>query len=84
MDFFSSLCQMALNDSNKDTTYKTLILQKVVECAEFNLSRIPIEWLRIWIIIRKAFVTLITSNANEDFALCQIALDSLKQLAIKF
>ena len=44
----------------------------------------PIEWLRVWIIIRKAFVTLVTTQATEDFALCQIALDSLKQLAIKF
>lgn len=67
MDFISSLCQMVLSDHNKDTTYKTLILQKIVECAEFNLSRIPVEWLRIWIIIRKAVVSLIVSNCNEDF-----------------
>jgi brefeldin A-inhibited guanine nucleotide-exchange protein len=57
-------------------------LQKVVECADFNLDiRSRMTWSAIWNTLSQ-FFTLVGCHSNT--ALAMYAIDSLKQLSVKF
>jgi len=56
-------------------------LQKLVEVAHFNMNRIKFIWSQIWNIMRE-HISKVAINSNQDIAF--FAVDSLKQLSIKF
>jgi brefeldin A-inhibited guanine nucleotide-exchange protein len=81
VDFVKSLCEISrLELANKDSP-RIFSLQKVVEVAEFNMSRIRLVWSKIWNIISE-HLTEVGSNSSPVIA--EKAVDSLRQLAKKF
>jgi brefeldin A-inhibited guanine nucleotide-exchange protein len=56
-------------------------LQKLVEVAHFNIDRIKFIWSQIWNIMRE-HISNVAINSIPDVSL--FAVDSLKQLSIKF
>ncbi|CAK7217622.1 guanine nucleotide exchange protein for ADP-robosylation factor [Sporothrix bragantina] len=56
-------------------------LQKIVEISYYNMTRVRFEWTNIWDLLADHF-NKIGSNANE--AVVFFALDSLRQLAMRF
>jgi brefeldin A-inhibited guanine nucleotide-exchange protein len=81
VDFVKSLCEISREElANKDSP-RIFSLQKVVEVAEFNMSRIRLVWSKIWNIISE-HLTEVGSNSSPVIA--EKAVDSLRQLAKKF
>ena len=56
-------------------------LQKLVEVAHYNIDRIKFIWQKMWNIIREHMST-VAITAPSDVSL--FAVDSLKQLSVKF
>jgi brefeldin A-inhibited guanine nucleotide-exchange protein len=57
-------------------------LQKLVEVADYNMnSRSRVDWANIWNLLAKQFSLV---GVSENSALAMFAIDSLKQLSIKF
>lgn len=95
--FVKSLCEVSMleisggsamtslrgKDGNVDiTTPRVFSLQKLVEVADFNMgSRPRIAWANIWNLLAQHFMAV---GVNDNYALAMFAVDSLKQLSIKF
>lgn len=56
-------------------------LTKIVEISYYNMERIRLQWSRIWHVLGDHFNT-VGCNSNEVIAI--FALDSLRQLSMKF
>ncbi len=56
-------------------------LQKLVEVAEFNMSRIRLVWSKIWNIISEHLTEV---GSNNSPVIAEKAVDSLRQLEKKF
>lgn len=56
-------------------------LQKIVEISYYNMERIRLQWSRIWQVLGEHFNT-VGCNTNEEISF--FALDSLRQLSMKF
>jgi len=81
VDFIKSLCEISREElANKDYP-RIFSLQKLVEVAEFNMSRVRLVWAKIWNIISE-HLTEVGSNSSPVIA--EKAVDSLRQLAKKF
>jgi brefeldin A-inhibited guanine nucleotide-exchange protein len=60
---------------------RTFSMQKIVEISYFNMNRVRIVWSRLWAILGDHLTSIaLSSNAS----LSMFAIDSLKQLSIKF
>lgn len=57
------------------------LLQKIVEIAYYNIHRIRFEWSQIWRILQPHFNTV---ACHPNFAVATFAVDSLRQLSMKF
>lgn len=95
--FVRSLCEVSLleisasrtnasirtKDSSRDASSPRIFsLQKLVEVADFNMHiRSRIAWTNIWSLLAKHF-TAVAMYDNHPLAM--YAIDSLKQLSIKF
>ena len=86
--FVSALCAVSIQEitklSSKDVNPapRVFSLQKLVEVADFNMhSRSRIEWSNIWNLLATHF-TVVGTDSNHSLAM--YAIDSLKQLSIKF
>lgn len=95
--FVSSLCEVSLleistssrmnslrgKDSSSDSsTPRIFSMQKLVEVADFNMhSRSRMDWARIWKCLAGHFSTV---GLHDNQAVALYAIDSLKQLSIKF
>ena len=78
---YQSLDALASSSSGKRAP-RIFSLQKLVEVADFNMhSRSRIEWGNIWSLLAVHFTAVGTHN-NQSLAM--YAIDSLKQLSIKF
>lgn len=80
VDFVKALCQVSLDELN-GVQPRMFSLQKIVEISYYNMGRIRLQWSRIWQVLGDYFNT-VGSNANEEIAF--FALDSLRQLSMKF
>jgi brefeldin A-inhibited guanine nucleotide-exchange protein len=81
VDFVKSLCEISREElANKDSP-RIFSLQKVVEVAEFNMSRIRLVWSKIWNIISEHLTEV---GSNNSPVIAEKAVDSLRQLAKKF
>lgn len=68
--------------SNDTVVPRVFSLQKLVEVADFNMySRPRIAWSNIWTLLANHFTTV---GVHDNLALSMFAIDSLKQLSIKF
>ncbi|KAJ2518594.1 guanine nucleotide exchange protein for ADP-robosylation factor [Coemansia sp. RSA 2049] len=56
-------------------------LTKIVEIAYYNMERIRVEWSQIWAILGPLFDRV---GAHSDTRAAMFALDSLRQLSMKF
>jgi brefeldin A-inhibited guanine nucleotide-exchange protein len=64
------------------TSPRIFSLQKLVEVADFNMhSRPRLAWTQLWSVLAMHFTTV---GVHENRALSMYAIDSLKQLSIKF
>lgn len=79
VDFVKALCHVSLDELNGQP--RMFSLQKIVEISYYNMGRIRLQWSRIWQVLGDYFNT-VGSNANEEIAF--FALDSLRQLSMKF
>jgi brefeldin A-inhibited guanine nucleotide-exchange protein len=64
------------------STPRVFSLQKLVEVADFNMTVRPrIAWTKLWSVLAMHFTTV---GVHGNHALAMYAIDSLKQLSIKF
>lgn len=56
-------------------------LQKLVEVADFNMSRMRVVWTKIWRVLSSHFVEVAT---HPNVRVSHYAMDSLRQLTMKF
>ncbi|KNE60799.1 hypothetical protein AMAG_06156 [Allomyces macrogynus ATCC 38327] len=76
VDFVDALCTVSTEEIPRMYS-----LTKLVEISYYNMSRIRVEWVNLWTILGQHF-NRVGCNANEQVA--YFALDSLRQLAMKF
>ena len=81
VDFVHCLCAVSMEELNASTGPRMFSLQKIVEISYYNMGRIRLEWSRIWAVLGDHFNS-VGCHPDEDIAL--FAIDSLKQLALKF
>lgn len=78
--FVNALCQISLDELDSKPP-RMFSLQKIVEISYYNMSRIRLQWSRIWQTLGNHFNTVGCSK-NEEIAF--FALDSLRQLSMKY
>lgn len=97
LHFVKCLCEVSLLEINTSSSMNSLrgrelpsdaatprifCLQRLVEVADFNMHTRPrIAWANIWNRLASHFTAI---GMNENHALAMYAMDSLKQLSIKF
>eukprot|EP00899_Mesostigma_viride_P004348 jgi/Mesvir1/13914/Mv16037-RA.1 len=81
VDFVKALCAVSLEELANVTSPRVFGLTKIVEIAHFNMDRIRIVWSFIWHELSEYFIT-VACHPNLNVAM--YAMDSLRQLAIKF
>ncbi|CAI2183131.1 13900_t:CDS:2, partial [Funneliformis geosporum] len=80
--FFNALCSVSLEEVNSSRTSPRMYsLQRIVEIAYYNMSRIRFEWTQIWKTLQPHFNT-VGCHPNNIVAI--FAIDSLRQLSMKF
>lgn len=80
VDFVKALCHVSLDELNC-SEFRMFSLTKIVEISYYNMERIRLQWSRIWQVLGDHFNT-VGCNPNEVIAI--FALDSLRQLSMKF
>ncbi|XP_065355614.1 brefeldin A-inhibited guanine nucleotide-exchange protein 2 [Calliphora vicina] len=80
VDFVKALCQVSIEELH-NTQPRMFSLQKIVEISYYNMERIRLQWSRIWQVLGEHFNT-VGCNTNEEISF--FALDSLRQLSMKF
>ena len=82
IEFVQSICDIATQEFKTNGLGKIFFLQKIVEIAELNLfSRPRFNWNNTWKILSEFFINMGCSEDNENSI---NAIDSLRQLAMKF
>ena len=79
VDFVKALCEISREELAHNN--RIFSLQKLVEVAEFNMTRIRLEWSKIWNIISEHLTEV---GSNNSPVIAEKAVDSLRQLAKKF
>jgi len=78
--FVRWLCNVSLEELAQSPP-RIYSLQKLVEIAYYNMGRIRMEWSRIWDVMGGHFNKC---GCMEDLDVSRFAVDSLRQLSIKF
>ncbi|KAJ8959328.1 hypothetical protein NQ318_022014 [Aromia moschata] len=81
VDFVKALCKISLEELAYPGHPRMFSLQKIVEISYYNMGRIRLQWSRIWQVLGEHFNT-VGCNPNEE--ICFFAVDSLRQLSMKF
>ncbi len=79
--FIKSLCEVARSELKKVDDPRIFCLQKIVEVADINMSRVRIIFSKVWSHISQ-LLTEVTTGSNINFV--EFAIDSLKQLSSKY
>ena len=79
--FVTALCQVSTEEVSNTGTVRMFSLIKLVEISYYNMDRIRLEWSRIWQTLGSHFNTV---GCNESQDISFFAVDSLKQLSMKF
>eukprot|EP00850_Spirogloea_muscicola_P003472 SM000014S00260 [mRNA] locus=s14:364320:373142:+ [translate_table: standard] len=81
VDFVQALCKVSLEELRSPIDPRVFSLTKIVEISHFNMKRIRLVWNRIWSVLADYFVTV---GCMENLSVAMYAMDSLRQLAMKF
>ena len=84
VDFVRALSEVSwqeIQSSGQSEAPRLYSLQKLVDISYYNMSRVRIEWTRIWEVLGEYFIQ-VGAQANE--AVVHTALDSLRQLSMRF
>ncbi|CDW58249.1 brefeldin A inhibited guanine [Trichuris trichiura] len=79
--FVKALCQVSMDELNNAHHPRMYSLQKLVEISYYNMSRIRLQWSRIWEILGDHFNN---AGCSGDVEVAIFAVDSLRQLSTKF
>ncbi|KAK2756807.1 guanine nucleotide exchange protein for ADP-robosylation factor [Arachnomyces sp. PD_36] len=84
VDFVRALSDVSwqeIQSSGQSDSPRTYSLQKLVEISYYNMTRVRIEWTKIWEVLGEHFNHVgCHTNTNVVF----FALDSLRQLSMRF
>ncbi|PIA49931.1 hypothetical protein AQUCO_01300573v1 [Aquilegia coerulea] len=81
IDFVKALCKVSMEELRSTSDPRVFSLTKIVEIAHYNMNRIRLVWSSIWIVLSDFFVTI---GCSENLSIAIFAMDSLRQLAMKF
>ncbi|PGH33676.1 hypothetical protein GX50_03503 [[Emmonsia] crescens] len=84
VDFVRALSHVSwqeIQSSGQSDSPRTYSLQKVVEISYYNMTRVRIEWNRIWDVLGEHFNQV---GCHTNTAVVFFALDSLRQLSMRF
>ncbi|KAK6156433.1 hypothetical protein DH2020_010681 [Rehmannia glutinosa] len=80
VEFFTALCGVSAEEL-KQSPARVFSLQKVVEISYDNMARIRMVWARIWSVLGQH---LIFAGSHADEKIAVYAIDSLRQLSMKY
>ncbi|KAJ6807636.1 brefeldin A-inhibited guanine nucleotide-exchange protein 2-like [Iris pallida] len=81
IDFVKALCKVSMEELRSTSDPRVFSLTKIVEIAHYNMNRIRLVWSSIWNVLSDFFVTI---GCSENLSIAIFAMDSLRQLAMKF
>ncbi|KIX04082.1 uncharacterized protein Z518_07635 [Rhinocladiella mackenziei CBS 650.93] len=84
VDFVKALSDVSwqeIQSSGNSDSPRTYSLQKLVEISYYNMTRVRIEWTRIWEVLGEHFNQV---GCHNNTAVVFFALDSLRQLSMRF
>ncbi|KAJ4525184.1 guanine nucleotide exchange protein for ADP-robosylation factor [Exophiala dermatitidis] len=84
IDFVRALSEVSwqeIQSSGNSESPRTYSLQKIVEISYYNMTRVRIEWTRIWEVLGDHFNQV---GCHNNTAVVFFALDSLRQLSMRF
>lgn len=81
IDFVKALCKVSMEELRSTSDPRVFSLTKIVEIAHYNMDRIRLVWSSIWHVLSDFFVTI---GCSENLSIAIFAMDSLRQLAMKF
>ncbi|KAH7427467.1 hypothetical protein KP509_10G045100 [Ceratopteris richardii] len=81
IDFVKALCKVSTEELRSTTDPRVFSLTKIVEIAHYNMNRIRLVWSSIWHVLSEFFITV---GCSENLSVAIFAMDSLRQLAMKF
>ncbi|EEP81399.1 conserved hypothetical protein [Uncinocarpus reesii 1704] len=77
----SNVSWQEIQSSGQSESPRTYSLQKLVEISYYNMTRVRIEWSRIWEVLGEHFNQV---GCHTNTAVVFFALDSLRQLSMRF
>lgn len=84
IDFVRALSDVSwqeIQSSGNSDSPRTYSLQKLVEISYYNMTRVRIEWSRIWEVLGQHFNHV---GCHSNTTVVFFALDSLRQLSMRF
>lgn len=84
VDFVRALSEVSwqeIQSSGQSESPRMYSLQKVVEVSYYNMTRVRIEWSKIWEVLGQHFNQV---GCQSNTAVVFFALDSLRQLSMRF
>jgi brefeldin A-inhibited guanine nucleotide-exchange protein len=84
VDFVRALSDVSwqeIQSSGQSDSPRTYSLQKLVEISYYNMTRVRIEWSKIWDVLGEHFNQV---GCHTNTAVVFFALDSLRQLSMRF
>ena len=81
VEFVTHLCAVSREELASPTDPQVYSLQKIVEIAYYNMSRVRLVWARIWEVLGEFFTEV---GQHHNLSIAMYAVDSLRQLSAKF
>ncbi|KAL8142211.1 hypothetical protein V2J09_015243 [Rumex salicifolius] len=81
VDFVKALCKVSMEELRSTSDPRVFSLTKIVEIAHYNMNRIRLVWSSIWHVLSDFFITI---GCSENLSIAIFAMDSLRQLSMKF
>ncbi|KAL4940133.1 hypothetical protein BDV06DRAFT_230539 [Aspergillus oleicola] len=84
IDFVRALSEVSwqeIQSSGQTDSPRTYSLQKLVEISYYNMTRVRIEWSKIWEVLGQHFNQV---GCHSNTTVVFFALDSLRQLSMRF
>eukprot|EP00762_Andalucia_godoyi_P001130 ANDGO_01933.mRNA.1 Brefeldin A-inhibited guanine nucleotide-exchange protein 3 len=79
--FVENLCSASRDETSSVSEPRMFCLQKMVEVADINMTRIRLVWSRLWSYLSEHFIAV---GCHQNRSLAIYAIDSVRQLAMKF
>ncbi|KAJ9461855.1 Brefeldin A-inhibited guanine nucleotide-exchange protein 3 [Diplonema papillatum] len=79
--FVKHLCEVSFEEIEQSHPPRMFSLQKLIEIADINMSRIRFVWGQLWQYMAKHFIRV---GTNNSLSVSMFGIDSLRQLSTKF